>query len=56
MTPQLMGLSSEPLQGAIGHSAALAGYSLLVLCFGLVAIAAFDVPFQLWQHSRDLQA
>ena len=55
MTPQLMGLSSEPLQGAIAHSAALAGYALLVLCFGLVAIAAVDVPFQLWQHSRDLK-
>jgi flagellar biosynthesis protein FlhB len=55
MTPQMMGLSSEPLHGAIGHAAALTGYALLVLCFGLVAIAAFDVPFQLWQHSRDLK-
>src|SRR6188768_153289 len=55
MTPQMMGLSSEPLEGAISHSAALAGYALLVLTFGLVAIAAFDVPFQLWQHSRDLK-
>ena len=55
LTPQMLGLSSEPLNGAIGHSAALAGYSLLVLCFGLVAIAAFDVPFQLWQHARDLK-
>jgi flagellar biosynthetic protein FlhB len=55
LTPQMLGLSNEPLQGAIAHSAALAGYSLLVLCFGLVAIAAFDVPFQLWQHSRDLK-
>ena len=55
MTPQMMGLSSEPLQGAISHAAALAGYSLLVLCFGLVAIAAFDVPFQLWQHAKDLR-
>jgi flagellar biosynthetic protein FlhB len=55
MTPQMMGLSSEPLNGAIAHSAALAGYSLLVLCFGLVVIAAFDVPFQLWQHGRDLK-
>jgi len=55
MTPQMMGLSSEPLNGAIGHSAQLAGYALLVLCFGLVAIAAFDVPFQLWQHGRDLK-
>ena len=55
MTPQMLGLSEEPLNGAIGHSAALTGYALLVLCFGLVAIAAFDVPFQLWQHSRDLK-
>ncbi len=55
MTPQMLGLSTEPLNGAIAHSAALAGYALLVLCFGLVAIAAFDVPFQLWQHSRDLK-
>src|SRR5690349_9458593 len=55
MTPQMMGLSSEPLEGAIAHAASLAGYALLVLCFGLVAIAAFDVPFQLWQHSRDLK-
>jgi flagellar biosynthetic protein FlhB len=55
LTPQMMALSSEPLQGSIAHSAALAGYALLVLCIGLVAIAAFDVPFQLWQHSRDLK-
>ena len=55
MTPQMLGLSSEPLNGAITHSAALAGYALMVLCFGLVAIAAFDVPFQLWQHARDLK-
>lgn len=55
LTPQLMGLSMEPLNNAIGHSAALAGYALLVLTCGLVVIAAFDVPFQLWQHARDLR-
>jgi flagellar biosynthetic protein FlhB len=55
LTSQMLGLSSEPLNGAIGHSAALTGYSLLILCFGLVAIAAVDVPFQLWQHSKDLR-
>jgi flagellar biosynthetic protein FlhB len=55
LTSQMLGLSSEPLYGAIGHSAALAGYSLLVLSLGLVAIAAVDVPFQLWQHSKDLR-
>src|SRR6185503_8353323 len=29
LTPQLMGLSSEPLNNAIGHAVALAGYALL---------------------------
>src|SRR6185436_2774019 len=55
LTPQLMGLSAEPLKNAIGHSVALAGYALLVLVCGLAVIAAFDVPFQLWQHARDLR-
>jgi flagellar biosynthetic protein FlhB len=55
MTPQITGLSAEPVGGAIGHSAALAGYSLLVLCCGLAIIAAVDVPFQMWQHARDLR-
>jgi flagellar biosynthetic protein FlhB len=55
LTPQLMGLSTEPLTNAIGHAAALTGYSLLVLVCGLAVIAAFDVPFQLWQHAKDLR-
>ena len=55
LTPQLMGLSTEPLDQAIGHSAALTGYSLLVLVCGLAVIAAIDVPFQLWQHAKDLR-
>ena len=55
MTAQMMGLSMEPVNGAIGHSAALAGYSLLVLTCGLAVIAAVDVPFQLWQHAKDLR-
>jgi flagellar biosynthetic protein FlhB len=55
LTPQLMGLSSEPVNHAIGHSAALAGYALLVLTCGLAVIAAVDVPYQLWQHGKDLR-
>jgi flagellar biosynthetic protein FlhB len=55
MTPQMMGLSTEPVNGAIGHAAALSGYSLLVLTCGLAVIAAVDVPFQLWQHAKDLR-
>jgi flagellar biosynthetic protein FlhB len=55
LTPQLMGLTSEPLQQAIGHAGSLAGYSLLVLACGLAVIAAVDVPYQLWQHARELR-
>lgn len=55
LTPEMMGLSTEPVNSAIGHAAALTGYSLVALCIGLVAIAAVDVPFQLWQHAKDLR-
>jgi flagellar biosynthetic protein FlhB len=55
LTPQLMGLSAEPLPGAIAHAAQLCGYALLVLVCSLAVIAAFDVPFQLWQHSKELR-
>jgi flagellar biosynthetic protein FlhB len=55
LTPQLMGLSSEPVNHAIRHSAALAGYALLVLTCGLAVIAAVDVPYQIWQHAKDLR-
>jgi flagellar biosynthetic protein FlhB len=55
LTPQLMGLSAEPLPGAIAHAAQLCGYALLVLVCSLAVIAAFDVPFQLWQHAKELR-
>ncbi len=55
LTPQLMGLSAEPLNSGIAHAASLAGYSLLVLVCGLAVIACIDVPYQLWQHAKDLR-
>jgi flagellar biosynthetic protein FlhB len=55
LTPQLMGLSSEPVGNAIGHAASLASYSLLILCMGLAIIAAIDVPFQLWNYAKELR-
>jgi flagellar biosynthetic protein FlhB len=55
LTPQLMGLSAEPVNSAIGHSASLASYALLILCMGLAVIAAVDVPFQLYQYNKELK-
>jgi flagellar biosynthetic protein FlhB len=55
LTPQLMGLSAEPVRSAIGHSASMASWSLLVFCMGLAIIAAVDVPYQLWQYAKELK-
>ena len=55
LTSQLMGLSSEPVNQAIGHSASMASYSLLILCMGLAVIAAVDVPYQLYQYAKELK-
>ena len=52
---ELMGLGTEPSKLAIAHAASLTGYALLVLAGALGLIAAADVPYQLWQHSRRLR-
>ncbi|MFM1885592.1 MAG: hypothetical protein RL026_749 [Pseudomonadota bacterium] len=53
--PELMQLGSEPMAAAIGHAASLTGQALIALCAALVVIAGIDVPFQLWQHQRELR-
>lgn len=51
----LLGLSREPVGAGIVHAAQLTGQALLAMTAGLVLIAAIDVPFQLWQYTRDLR-
>ena len=51
----LLGLSREPVGNGIVHAAQLTGQALLAMTAGLVLIAAVDVPFQLWQYTRDLR-
>ena len=53
-TAELMGLSSEPIDSALSHAAALTGYAFLVLAGTMGLIAAIDVPVQLWQHNKKL--
>jgi flagellar biosynthetic protein FlhB len=50
----LLGLAGEPVGVAIVHAISLVGRALIFLTAALVLIAAVDVPFQLWQHKRDL--
>jgi flagellar biosynthesis protein FlhB len=52
---ELMSLGSEPGRLGFAHAAALTGHGLILLAGALGLIAAIDVPWQLWQHSRKLR-
>ncbi len=52
---QILAMSYEPLWSAAAHGAHLIGLSLLVLSVALALIAAIDVPFQIWNHGRQLR-
>jgi len=51
----LLSLAREPIGQAIRDALKLCGMSLLVVSMGLIVIAAFDVPFQLWQYEKKLR-
>jgi flagellar biosynthesis protein FlhB len=52
---ELMGLGTEPINAAIAHSISLTGYAFLMLAATYGLIAAIDVPWQLFQHNKQLK-
>jgi flagellar biosynthesis protein FlhB len=52
---ELMGLGAEPTRAAIAHAISLAGYAFLMLASTLGLIAAADVPWQIYQHTKGLK-
>lgn len=52
---QFLGLGNESLTQGIAHMANLLTWSFLILSSVLIVVAAIDVPFQLWDHSRQLK-
>jgi len=52
---EFLGLGREAFLPALTHAAWLFGYSFLVMSSSLILIAAIDVPFQLWDHSKKLK-
>jgi flagellar biosynthetic protein FlhB len=52
---ELLGLDDEPLQDAMTHVATLCGWTFLASSCVLIIVAAIDVPFQLWQHTKQLR-
>ncbi len=55
MAPALLGLGSEPLVMALGHASNLTTRAFFLTAMGLLLIAAVDVPFQIWNHVRQLR-
>jgi len=55
LTDTFVGLGDEPVKQALGHLIRLIGWSFLGISATLIIIAAVDVPFQLWDHSKKLR-
>ncbi|MGE3771443.1 MAG: flagellar biosynthesis protein FlhB [Gammaproteobacteria bacterium] len=53
--PQLLALGTMPLAAGIASTAALAFKAFLTVSAGTIVIALADVPFQKWEHARQLR-
>jgi len=53
--PQLAGLGQESLAAGLAHTGRILSWSFLMLSASLILVAAVDVPFQLWDHSKNLK-
>ncbi|MEJ2591745.1 MAG: flagellar biosynthesis protein FlhB [Candidatus Thiodiazotropha sp.] len=50
-----LALHNMDIDQAISHLDGLIGWSVILLAASLILIAAIDVPFQLWDHNRQLK-
>jgi flagellar biosynthetic protein FlhB len=55
LADQLLGLSSLDIKQAIGEGMTLVAWSSVLMASTLILMALIDVPFQLWQHKRELK-
>jgi len=51
----ILGLATEPTVAALGHLGQLLGFTFLSVVGAMGLIVLIDVPFQLWDHSRQLR-
>jgi flagellar biosynthetic protein FlhB len=52
---ELLGLGTEPLEQSISHALSIISICFMVLCISLIVVVMFDVPYQLWDHSKKLK-
>jgi flagellar biosynthesis protein FlhB len=53
--PRFNGLAYETVPQALAHAGSILGWSFLILSLSLMVIAAIDVPFQIWDHAKNLK-
>ncbi|VAW77010.1 Flagellar biosynthesis protein FlhB [hydrothermal vent metagenome] len=53
--PELMGLGRESVENGLAHTGHILSNSFIVLSTSLLLIAGIDVPFQLWDHAKNLK-
>jgi flagellar biosynthetic protein FlhB len=52
---EVIGLVNEPLEPALVHLGRLLGFTFLTVAGALLLIVVVDVPFQIWDHHRQLR-
>jgi len=51
----VIALVSEPLESGVAHVASMVGFTFMTVSASLLLIVAIDVPYQLWNHSKQLR-
>jgi len=51
----VIALVSEPLESGMAHVAGMVGFTFITVSASLLLIVAIDVPYQLWNHSKQLR-
>ncbi|QCU90439.1 flagellar biosynthesis protein FlhB [Thiomicrorhabdus sediminis] len=52
---EVLGLGLEPLHSALAHAGVIIIQAFIFVSLGLLVVAIVDVPFQLWNHTRQLK-
>lgn len=51
----VIALVSEPLESGVMHLVSMVGFTFMAVSASMLLIVAIDVPYQLWNHSRQLK-
>ncbi len=55
VSDELLALGEQPLELAILNTAEMAAWTFLLVSTALILVAMIDVPFQLWNHQKQLR-